>query len=253
MKRLLFILGVFFYTCSTILSAEQVSDILIIGKDTFYLNSFPFDYIRLKHKIKEPPFDDDILHTGCWRGYIATWQVIDETLILKEVKNIDSAGTRLNIIEYFERNGYIPKTINGFVIADVYSDSLKSYDFHRYNYAHRVNDFFLSSGYSEENDKKVELVFENGRLIENNIIPIEAYKIGDILSLYMYYFQNWIFWGDPKKVRVQGTIRDNNGKKVRLEILSFGTDKERIKRKIQKEIKDLDKFWVNPRYCKIEK
>ena len=116
-----------------------------------------------------------------------------------------------------------------------------------------------------EKDKKIELVFENGKLVENNIIPIEAYELGDTLYLDVYYSQ--------KSVQIKGIIRENKGKKVRLEIVSFGTNKkwiiEKIVEGIIKEkdnswvnprfdyilsycdrIKDIDDFWVNPRYCK---
>lgn len=257
MKRLLLILGLNFLVFSTALSTEQIPDILIIGKDTFYLKSFPIDYLRFKHKIRKAPFDYGgypFPHTACYRGYIATWQIVDETLLLKEVQKLDTVGITLNIIEYLENNGYNPKTINGFVIADWYSDTLKYYDFFRYNFAfkdNQINDrLYLSKDYLREDDKRIELIFENGKLIENNIIPIKDYKIGDILCLDVDYFQDWYIWGDWKKAQIKGVIRENNGKKVRLEVLSYGTDKNRIIRKIQKEIKDLDNFWVSPRYCK---
>ena len=253
MKRLLLILGVNFLAFSTAFSTEQISDILIIGKDTFYLKSFPFDYLR----IKEAPFEYNgytFPHTGCYRGYIATWQIIDEILVLKEVQRIDSLGTQLNIIEYLKNNGYNPKILDGFVKADWYSDTLKCYDLsysHVFGNAELDNRLYLSKDYLRENDKRIELVFENGKLIKNNIIPIVDYKVGNHLFLDVYYFQDWYIWSEYKKVRVKGVIRENDGRKVRLEILSFGTDKERIIRKVQKEMKDLNNFWVNPRYCKI--
>jgi len=246
MKRLFLILVVNFLAFSTVFSTEQIPDKLIIGKDTIFLKSFPLDNLRLK----KAPFDYGGYfspHTGCWRGYVATWQIIDETLTLKEVQKIDSAGTRLNIIEYLSNNGYSPKTKNGYVIADWYSDTLKLYDFFRYNFAHKRNEFYVSKDYLNDKGKKIELVFENGKLVENNIIPIEAYQLGNTLSLDVYYYQNWLV--GYKSVTVQGVIRENNGKKVRLEILSLGTEKKSIKRKLQKEI-NLDYVWVNPRFCK---
>jgi len=109
---------------------------------------------------------------------------------------------------------------------------------------------YVSKDYLGEKDKKEKLVFENGKLIENNIIPIEAYELGDTLSLDVHYFQNWYVWFDWKKVQVKGIIRENNGKKVLLEIVCWGTDKKRIIRKLQKEI--AENVWVNPRYCKRE-
>ena len=261
MRRFLLILGLNFLAFSTALATEQIADILVIGSDTVYLKTFPLEYLRVKHRIKKTPFEyngHSFPHTACWRGYVATWHIIDETLVLKEVQKIDSIGTKLNIVEYLESVGFNPIIINGLVFADWYSDTLKSYDYF-YNFAfwnNRMSDRLylnsvLYSDYLRKNDKRIKLIFENGKLIENGIIPTEAYKVGDILSLDVYYFQDWYIWGDYKKVRVKGAIRENNGKKVRLEIFSFGTDKKRIKRKVQKEIKDLDNFWINPRYCEI--
>jgi hypothetical protein len=272
MKRLFLILSVIFFASSTAFSTEQYPDRLIIGKDTIYLKSFPLENMILR--LKKSPFDYGkygFPSTGCYRGYVATWQIIDETLTLNEVKKIDSARTKLDIIEYFKNNGYNPKTINGYIVADWYSDTLKLYNFFRYNFALESDEFYISKDYLREKDKKIELVFENGKLVRNNIIPIEDYKLGDTLSLVVYYYQNWLT--GYKNVTVQGVIRENNGKKVRLEILSFGTKNKGIIRRVQKEImgnlgnsendlsdplydskregiKKIYYFWINPRYCK---
>jgi len=259
MKRFLLILGLNLLVFSTALSTEQIADVLVIGSDTIYLKSFPLEYLRDKHRFEKAPFyynGHSSPNTGCWRGYVATWYIIDETLILKEVKKIDSIGTKLNIIEYLESNDYYPKTVNGFVVADWYSATLNRYDLFHYSFSFwnnqisdRINDrFYLGKDYLRKNDNRIELKFENGKLIENRIIPIEAYKVGDILSLDVYYFSVLNIFSDHKKVPIKGVIRENNGRKVRLEIL---TDKKRIKRRIQKEIKDLDNIWVNPRHCRI--
>jgi hypothetical protein len=252
MKRRFFLFLVAIFLISlTAYSTEQIPDRLIIEKDTIYLKSFPLDYLRAKLKIREAPFDygngRDFPHTGCYRGYVATWQIIDELLTLKEVQKIDTVGTQLNVVEYLSENGYNPKIINGYVVAEWYSDTLKYYDFFIYHLAYKFDEFYVSKDYLREGDKKIELIFENGKLIKNDITPIEAYKLGDTLSLNVYYYTNWLT--GYKSVLVQGIIRENNRKKVKLEITSLGTDKKSIKRKLQKEI-DLDYIWVNPRYCK---
>ena len=100
MKRFLLIIVVKFFVFSTAFSTEQIADILIIGNDTVYLKSFPLDYLGIKHRILQDPFDYDgysFPHTGCYRGYVATWQVIDKNLLLKKVQKIDSIGTKFNI------------------------------------------------------------------------------------------------------------------------------------------------------------
>jgi len=140
-------------------------------------------------------------------------------------------------------NGYNPKIINGFVLADWYTDTLKNYD---YNSAADDKFYISNRDFSGENSKKIELEFKDGRVIENNIVPIETYKIGDKLSF--YYSQNWI--AGFRGVTIHGVIRENNGKMVRLEILSLSGKNEEILEQLKKEtINDFDNFWINPRYC----
>jgi hypothetical protein len=115
-----------------IIATEQIADRLIIGKDTFYMKSFPLEVIRDKKKLEEPPFDYggeySFPSTGCYRGYVATWKVVDKKLMLIEVEKVDSTNKKLNIIDYFKRNKYQPKIINGYVFADWYSENLKRYE-----------------------------------------------------------------------------------------------------------------------------
>ena len=109
MKRLFLILSVIFLAFSTAFSTEQYPDKLIIGKDTIYLKSFPLENMRLR--LKKSPFDYANKYgfpsTGCYRGYVATWQIIDENLTLKEVQKIDSIGTQLNIFEYLSDSVHV--------------------------------------------------------------------------------------------------------------------------------------------------
>ena len=128
MKRFLLIAVISFLAFSTTLATEQAPDLLIIEKDTFYLKSFPLENLNFYSKV----FDNSRT-TGCHRGYIATWQVIDGVLMLKEVRKFDSSkkglqGAKFNIIEHLKNSGYNPKTINDFIIADWYTDTLKRYE-----------------------------------------------------------------------------------------------------------------------------
>jgi len=251
MRQFIIILGIFLVTFLTALATEQFSDILIIGKEKIYLQSFPFEEIKVDGKKLPPPFiyneKYSSPHTGCYRGYVATWQVIDDCLLLTKVEKLDSEGTPLNVIEYLEKNGYRPVIKDGFVLADWYSDTLKIYST-RYNDVFNTYGFFLSKDYLREKDKKIELAFNNGKLVINNILPIESYTIGDILCFDVYYFQDWLI--GYKKIQIEGIINYNNGKMVRLKLLSLGTDRKSAIGKIKEIIKDFDNCWVNPRYCK---
>ena len=245
MKRFILILIGNIFTFSIVIATEQCPDILIIGKDTIYLKSFPLENLKVNNKTFKAPFDNGgWVSTGCWRGYIATWQIIDELLVLTKVENHFSKQ-KLNIVEYFKRIGYNPKTKNGYVIADWYTDSLKNYE-SVYNEAKYEKFYLIGADFPEREDKKVELKFVNGKLIRNSITPIENYKVGGKVSF--YYSQNWIL--GFRGVTIHGVIRENNGKMVRLEDISFSADNEEtIKQIQQKTISDFDNFWINPRYC----
>jgi hypothetical protein len=195
MKQRCLILVVVSLAFSTAFSTEQIPDKLIVGKDTIYLKSFPLENLRLNLRLKKSPFDYGKFgfpHTACYRGYVATWQIIDENLTLIEVQKIDSVGTQLNIVEYLLDNSYNPKIINGYVVADWYSDTLKRYELFTSSYT--LNEFYVSKDYWMEKDKRIELIFEKGRLIKNNIIPIGDYKNGDSLSFDVHYSQDWYVW-----------------------------------------------------------
>ena len=89
MKRLT---TIFFFLLSTIplaLSADQIHDLLIIGKDTILLKSFPLEELNFQIR----PFRYgryDFPGPTCWRGYQATWKVIDNKLFLVEISKVDA-------------------------------------------------------------------------------------------------------------------------------------------------------------------
>lgn len=226
-------------------STEQVADILIIGTDTIYLKSFPLEDLRDKQKIEKAPFyygKSCCPSKGCWRGYIATWKIIKEKLMLIEVVKLDSTAEKLNIIDYLKDNNYTPKVIDGFVFADWYTDTLKQY----YDYTH-LKYFYIAKEWLKSN-KKAELIFENG-IVVKKFKSVKEYKIGDTLSLEVEYYWHWLL--KNKKVTVKGTITDNNGSLVRLKIISFGTRKRRIIKKVKTAMRyKTDDYWTNPRYWK---
>jgi|GEM_PF-2128071 len=278
MKRFVTLLAIISFTVSTALSIEQIPDILIIGNDTIYLQSFPlerFDVYRENLELLYPT-----LNTECWRGYVATWEIIDGYLVLKEIKKYKNKNKHLksnsytpidkffvpeekrkynnndkiNVVKYLKRNGYTPKIINGFVVADWYSETLRSKFclFVVEGSQLRGGEKFEASGYVtktlpksymlSDTDELIDtkLVFENGKLVENNVIPIADYKIGETLSFLIFINE----YG--KYTRIQGVIKENNGKMVRLELPPLVVEGKTIE--IKQEI--LDNFWVNPRYCR---
>ncbi len=141
------------------LSTEQVPDILIVGNDTIYLQTFPIEDLNFKIS----PFkygEYDFPHTGCWRGYQATWKVIDNKLFLIEVIRVDSIQDTLELEEYFRKNGYEPKLINGLIYADWFTADLEKYPS---LYANKHCIFRTDN----PKGKNVVLKFNKGVMIEN--------------------------------------------------------------------------------------
>ena len=84
-------------------------------------------------------------------------------------------------------------------------------------------------------------------MIENNIISIEGYKIGDNLCFYSYAYsynsQDWL-GGYYINVNIHGVIRENNGKMIRVEIHSISFDDfELITQFKQGTIRSFDNLW----------
>lgn len=230
-------------------ATEQRPDLLIINNDTIYLKSFPFGCI-----IKDEPFIYNngypFPHTGCWRGYIATWKIIDNKLFLLEVKKADRTEEKLNLLKYFESINYTPVLINGLIMADWYSDTLIDYS-SSYDIITR-KELYLEKHYGFRKDAIIQLIFKQGRLIENRIRDINSYKSGDILWRDIYYSSS--IFQDNELTRVRVKILKNNGSLVKVEILNYGTSKKYRIKKIQYSlgIKNEEDNWFNPRYWNKE-
>ncbi len=143
-------------------ATEQTPDLLIIGKDSFYLQSFPIEQLNFKENMN--PFDTGLfVSTNCWRGYQAIWEIKDNKLLLQKILkcNTDTEIDYNTVISYFEKNGYKPKLINGKIFADWYTAKLIDCEY--YDYRGRQK-------YLQETDKikKKHLIvfnFINGELI----------------------------------------------------------------------------------------
>jgi len=159
MKRVFLILIALVFLNKIGFSTEQISDKLIIGNDTICLQTFPLEDLNFKIR----PFkygDYDFPHTACWRGYQATWKVIENKLFLIEVIRVDSIPDTLDLEQYFIKNGYEPKIINGLIYADWFTADLEKYP------ALYVNKGCIYRSYNPKK-KKVVLKFDKGEMIEN--------------------------------------------------------------------------------------
>lgn len=234
----------------TCLSTEQIPDLLIIEKDTFFLKSFPLE----KLQFQKPPFsygEFNFPHTGCWRGYVATWKVIDDKLALIEIEKVDSTKQKLNIFDFFKQNNFSPKLIDGYVYADWYSLSLITNSF---PYGHRYSGIYLDEEYSwNENKKEVQLVFEKGVVKENNIKNFNSYKIGDTLCYDFSHFPPGLI--KKKSLHLQASIIELRKDMALVKIYSYDTGKKKEIEQIRKYLGNMvntDTLLTNPRYWEKE-
>lgn len=134
-------------------ATEQAPDRLVIGGDTLLLHALPLEQWKERNHWEKPFFPDSLLeiNTGCWRGYIAYWEVIDNRLYLTGIYNCNlSAKTELNVL-------FPGKVQDNRVYADWFSNTVTAYKGKLIYYEH--------SGFSAIYEHERELVFVEGRKI----------------------------------------------------------------------------------------
>jgi hypothetical protein len=161
MKRLLLLISLII-NVSNCRATQQIPDFLIIGKDTFKIFSFPLEVL----KIEKAPFyyrgGWGFPHTGCYRGYQATWKIVDSKLFLVHVTKVDSTNEKLDIVKYLSENNHPPTVINGLIFADWYSAKFRYCERWFYNYRNCMY---------APNEKVLFpiLIIKNGAIIKNNM------------------------------------------------------------------------------------
>ena len=132
-------------------ATEQAPDRLITGKDTLLLHALPLEPWKKQHDWDKPFFPDSLynMNTGCWRGYIAHWELKNNRLYLAGIFNCDqSASADLTIL-------FPGKVKDGRVYADWFSGTVTAYKGNLIYYEH--------SGFSAIYEHEFELAFAKGR------------------------------------------------------------------------------------------
>lgn len=133
-------------------ATEQAPDRLIINGDTLRLHALPLEQWKQQNGW-DGPFFIDSLHnfsTGCWRAYIADWEVINDRLYLTNIYNCNRTA-HVNLDTLFPG-----KVHNERVYADWFSDTVTAY------YGNLV--YYEHSGFSSIYEHELELSFTNGKL-----------------------------------------------------------------------------------------
>ena len=161
MKQKVF-LFVFLIFSANSYATEQISDLLIVGKNTIYLKSFPLEELKMKYK----PFHDDdkYLSTACWRGYQAVWKIIDNKLFLEKIIECHDKTKEENLKKLFEKNDIQYQEIDGMIFANWCTMNLYNYSSFLGN---RRNKRILYNGWGEKLIKRKILKIEGG--VSNNL------------------------------------------------------------------------------------
>ena len=88
MKSYLIIISIFIFLLNPTkaFTTAQAPDYLIYNGDTLVIFSNPLEtYFQQHPNIKNPFSELPLLSTGCWRGYIAYWELRNDSLFLKDI------------------------------------------------------------------------------------------------------------------------------------------------------------------------
>jgi hypothetical protein len=139
----------------TATATGQSGDILIWNSKKYSLFSNPLESYPQFDQMRGKLFGDKPgeISTGCVRGYIAEWQIFNDTLYLTNIYGCYSPATKADLKEIF------PKIFhNGKIKADWVNQILLVPD--------GKCIFYGNLGYSAIFEKESELTIQNGRLVD---------------------------------------------------------------------------------------
>lgn len=104
-------------------ATEQAKEVLIVGADTTYTIFLPLEEFLSQHPYIKKRIDNssNCMSTDCWRNYIGTWQVVNDSLFLVRLQDCCDYKT-ISLEKVFD----CKSILNGKVFAHWYSDKLFS-------------------------------------------------------------------------------------------------------------------------------
>ena len=173
MKQKIIILAFLIFSAN-VFATEQTSDLLIIEKDTIFLKIFPLEQLELKLR----PFSEIALAryvSNCYRGYKATWKIVDNKLFLEKIVRCNREIGEENIIELFERNNIQYQEKNGMIFADWCTLDLYRMTTSSRGTKLRKKDglFLYDRPLRRKNKRKIILQIENGIITINKLAQLE--------------------------------------------------------------------------------
>ncbi|TRX66318.1 hypothetical protein [Carboxylicivirga sp. M1479] len=109
-----------FISSSKASATHQIPDYLVIETDTFELFSNPLTaYFNFKNEKKINEHHIKSLHSACWRGYIATWQLENDSLFLIKIegKNANNEAISYDLKKEFGNTKVYAEWFTGTLIS----------------------------------------------------------------------------------------------------------------------------------------
>lgn len=188
------------------LYTAQAPDYLIYNEDTLAIFSNPLEtYFQQHPNIKNPFSELPLLATGCWRGYIAYWELRNDSLFLKDIYRDKIKFDIAQVITDRDTNN------------DVFADWVNQDIPHPYgNLVYYIHDAYLSI-YEFEKVFHLEAGILKSTIIYDNSKSRRSKYILNSNLLTKYIEDNIDYSKLPKiekpiRVIVNITGSDNNGK-----------------------------------------
>ncbi len=141
------------------------TDILIDGRDTFYLKTYPLEALHLKTH----PFGlslDDLQVIKDYPGYQAVWRIVKGKLYLENILTLDSERRSADISELFKSNNIQYQKKGDLFFAEWCSISF--YYMEPYSAEKGATNFLVGSFDKSKNDNALVRV-ENGIVTSNKL------------------------------------------------------------------------------------
>ena len=192
LRKYFFILTLFAGNCYSCFATMQEFEYLIVGKDTFLLEGEPLNLILAKRNITPENFwgEKYYVSTGCWRSYIGTWEIKNDSLFLNKVVPCDYYKYPKGKCPTVDLGKFFPdKFKNNQIFADWVTADLLSPRGKELFYAYCIQEVVY--------ERTIYYSIENGLLKKTNIydnsksIKSEYFENQSLLKKFLYSNIRW--------------------------------------------------------------
>lgn len=186
MQRFLLSILLLMLITSAAFATAQAPDVLIYNGKTYDLFSNPLEDFYGEDESKRPKFwvAPDTMSSGNWRGYIATWEIIDDKLYLTKIDSWfcrPSIRTKSGCRRVTVRDLFGGKVVDGKVFASWFSDKLRVLDGKQLKYVH--------SGYASIYERDLIFDVDAGKIVKQETIDNTKRELPSDQEIYQQELQ----------------------------------------------------------------